>query len=96
MVTTMVLDKIRSCRSSRFDFGDTTPCTMTGVTLLRNVHYKGIQARTCNGFLLSSVKPYSHTKSMFLERPSGALPPDLGIRRPSGALLPDLRMQTLR
>ena len=35
-------------------FGDTTPCRMTGVTLLSRVHYKEIHACTCSGPLFSS------------------------------------------
>ena len=44
--------------------GDTTPCWMIGVTLHSHVRYEELQARTCCGFLSSSVKPYSCTMSM--------------------------------
>ena len=40
--------------------GDTTRCRMTRVTLHSHVHYEEIQACTCSGPLLSSVKPWGY------------------------------------
>jgi len=72
------------------------------VTLHSHVHYKEIWARTCCGPLFSSVKPHSHTMSMWISaapaEPFRQIPvvPESGLDGPQTPCLypkPDARYQ---